>query len=349
MNQPSERPIVEGRVHVRTPAYRRPELLRRALQSLQSQTWTDWVCDVFDDDPQRSGEAVCAALKDKRIRYHANAPQRFASLNIDACFDRSNPHGAEFFFVLEDDNYVFDAFIAENIALCRRENVDIILRNQVIDYDLTGKGRDASVFGILERTYREGRQAASDIRLGALSGIGVSNGALFWSVAAKSDLEIGIACNASLQEYLRTLAISDDTYVALTPLAAWASNGEATTRNLGDKAGYLKRELALKRAIQSVRRRIWRTTDRLDRRELLAGRKLQASPEVLAENFAKALIFTATPGARHPMYRVNALLRGLLILIAGRIEPGLDAYIGSKPDVSPVSRAHPLTDGSPPR
>lgn len=347
MNQPFERRVIEGRVHVRTPAYRRPELLRRALQSLQSQTWSDWVCDVFDDDPQRSGAAVCSALNDERIRYYANAPQRFASRNIDACFDRSNPHGAEFFFVLEDDNYVFDTFIAENIALSRHESVELILRNQVIDYDLTGRGREVSSFGILERTYREGRQAASDIRLGALSGIGVSNGALFWSVRAKSDLEIGIPCNASLQEYLRTLAISDDTYVALTPLAAWASNGEATTRNLGDKAGYLKRELALKRAIQRVRRRIWETTDRLDRRELLAGRKLQASPETIAENFDKALILTATPGARRPVHRVNAILRGLLILIAGRIEPGLEVYIASKPDVSTVSRAPSSTDGPP--
>lgn len=347
MNPSLERPLTEGRVHVRTPTYRRPELLKRALQSLQSQTWSDWVCDVFDDDPQCSGESVCSGLGDARIHYHANAPQRFASRNIDACFDRSNPHGAEFFFVLEDDNYVFDGFIAENIALSRRESVELILRNQVIDYDLTGKGREVSAFGILERTYREGRQAASDIRLGALSGIGVSNGALFWSVRAKSDLEIGMPCNASLQEYLRTLAISDDAYVALTPLAAWASNGETTTRNLGDRAGYLKRELALKRAIQRVRRRIWETTAPLDRGELLAGRKLQASPETIAENFAKALIFQATPGARPPLHRVNAILRGLLILIAGRIEPGLEAYIASKPDASTVSRAPSSTDGPP--
>lgn len=73
----------------------------------------------------------------------------------------------------------------------------------MIDYDLTGKGREVSAFGILERTDREGRQAASDIRLGAVSGIGVSDEALFWSVRAKSDLEIGIPYDASLQEYLR--------------------------------------------------------------------------------------------------------------------------------------------------
>ncbi|MEO1240189.1 MAG: glycosyltransferase family 2 protein [Pseudomonadota bacterium] len=41
-------------VHVRMPTYKRPKMLRRALECLQSQTMPNWVCDVFDDDPDAS-------------------------------------------------------------------------------------------------------------------------------------------------------------------------------------------------------------------------------------------------------------------------------------------------------
>lgn len=333
MTERRESGVIRGRVHVRTPTYRRPALLERCLRSLQAQTATDWICDVFDDDPNQSGRAVCERLDDARIRYAPNRPQRFASRNIDCCFSDRNPHGAEFFFVLEDDNYVFDTFIAENVALARRENVEVVLRNQVVDYDLTGAGRDISEFGILEGTYREGRQPAETIRLGALAGIGVSNGALFWSVRSRSTLEIATPCNASLQEYLRTLTIADDVYVALTPLAAWAANGEQTTRNLGDRATYLKREFDLKRAIQRIRRRIWRTTGAGGRRDLIEGRALAVPADVVADNLAKALIFAPSHGAAGASRRLRAVLRGFAIALAGRVDAETAAFIDGHPCV----------------
>ncbi|MGV8954112.1 MAG: glycosyltransferase family 2 protein, partial [Cypionkella sp.] len=84
-------------VHFRTPTYKRPEALRRALQSMIDQSSADWVCDVYDDDAAQSGRAVVASLGDPRIRYVPNKPQLFASRNIDHCFSADNPHGAEFF------------------------------------------------------------------------------------------------------------------------------------------------------------------------------------------------------------------------------------------------------------
>lgn len=326
-----EEGFTSGRVHVRTPTYRRPALLERCLRSLQAQTWADWICEVFDDDPDQTGRAVCERLADRRIVYRPNRPQRFASKNIDGCFSALNPYDAEYFFVLEDDNYVFDGFIAENIALARREGVELVLRNQVVDYDLTGAGRAMSEFGILEGTYREGRQSAETIRLGALAGIGVSNGALFWSARARSRLEIVTPCNASLQEYLRTLSVVDDVYVALEPLAAWAANGEQTTRNLGDRAGYLKRELDLKRAIQRIRRRIWQTTEAAGRRAFLDGQALSVPADTVAEQLARALIFARTPGARDPATRVGALLRGLAIAVLGRTDEDVASFIDAQP------------------
>lgn len=323
--------IVTGLVHVRTTAYKRPELLERCLRSLIAQTWPHWVCDVYDDDPDQGARRVCDDLGDARIRYAPNSVQKFASRNIDACFSSHNPHRAEFFFVLEDDNYVFDAFMAENIALCRRHGVEVVLRNQVVDYDLSGRGQQVSAYGVLDAAYREGVQTAETVRLGALPGIGVSNGGVFWSARARTDFEIGFACNASLQEYLRTFAVVDDAYVALEPLAAWASNGEQTTRNLGDRASYLKRELDLKRAVQTLRREIWRTTSPEGRAATLRGERLPARPRILAEALRKALITGRVKGARLPFHRALALtLRGVLIASAGRVDPEVRAFLASR-------------------
>lgn len=331
MTVQSAEDIVSGLVHVRTTAYKRPELLERCLRSLTAQTWADWVCDVYDDDPEQGARLVCDSLGDARIRYTPNRVQKFASRNIDACFTSDNPHRAEFFFVLEDDNYVFDDFMAANIALCRRHGVEVVLRNQVVDYDLSGRGRRMSTFGVLDAVYPEGVQTGETIRLGALPGIGVSNGGVFWSARARTDFEIGFACNASLQEYLRTFAIVDDAYVALEPLAAWASNGEQTMRNHGDRAGYLKRELDLKRAIQTLRREIWRTTSKAGRAALLRGERLPARPSVVAEALRKALIAERVEGARVSLREtVTLTLRGLLIATAGHVDPELRMFLARR-------------------
>ena len=47
------------------------DILKRALESMIAQTWENWVCDVYDDDPAASGRAVCEALGDPRIQSHA--------------------------------------------------------------------------------------------------------------------------------------------------------------------------------------------------------------------------------------------------------------------------------------
>ena len=45
-------------VLVRTPTYRRPDLLTRAMRCLQAQTHEDWICEVCDDCPDGSARAV---------------------------------------------------------------------------------------------------------------------------------------------------------------------------------------------------------------------------------------------------------------------------------------------------
>src|ERR1700739_258820 len=41
----------QAQVRVFVPTYRRPKLLPRALDSLLAQTFTEWECEVHNDDP----------------------------------------------------------------------------------------------------------------------------------------------------------------------------------------------------------------------------------------------------------------------------------------------------------
>lgn len=68
MKQPLEG--VEGpRVTVVVPTYKRPDLLRECLGSIQRQTYGSFVVLVCDNSPEREGADVVAALQDPRFHY----------------------------------------------------------------------------------------------------------------------------------------------------------------------------------------------------------------------------------------------------------------------------------------
>lgn len=316
-------------VHVRTPTYKRPEALRRCLQSLRAQTWQHWVCDVYDDDPDGSARAVCEEVGDPRIYYTRNSPQKYASRNIDQCFSRHNPREADYFCVVEDDNYTLPAFMEANIEACRRLGVALMLRNQYIEFDSGTPEARLSEFGIFDDMFVERIYEAEEFRLSLIPGIGVSNGAMFWSKHAVSQLEIGFSCTATLQEYMRTFSIAEPLYVAKEPLAVWAQNGAQTTRDLGGGASYLKRELDLKRAIQILQREAWRMAGE-KRRDFVRSDLFSYSARLRARGLVKALITTRVGSVLNPREKVELVGRGLLIRSAGRVTDEFQAFLSSR-------------------
>ncbi|BDA83379.1 hypothetical protein Sa4125_09210 [Aureimonas sp. SA4125] len=317
-------------VHIRTPTYKRPAALRRALEGLRDQTWQNWVCDVYDDDPDAAGELVCSEIGDPRIRHHRNAPRRYASKNIDQCFSRENPHGASYFFVLEDDNLVLPTFIEQNIELMRTYGVALLLRNQVVEHLSGSPDAYLGESGVLDDLFREGLYDAATFRSSLLSGIGVSNGGLFWSSAAKTELEIGYPCNATLQEYMRTFSIAEDIYVAMEPLGVWAENGEQTTRDSGGTASYLKRELDLKRAVQCLQRNVWKGMSRAQQKAFLTNERLASSAEVRARVLSKALIPVGAQRLLGLRETLRLAGRGAAIRLLGRNTPTFSEFVVSR-------------------
>ncbi|WEK05805.1 MAG: glycosyltransferase [Candidatus Devosia phytovorans] len=319
-----------GLVHFRTPTYKRPAALRRALYSMIEQSWQNWVCDVYDDDPDQAARAVVTAIGDARIRYTANTPQLFASRNIDHCFSAENPHDAEFFCVVEDDNFILPEFCAANIALIRDQGVEVVLRNQYFEYASGTPQAHLGREGVLDELFTDGLYAAEDFRLSLLAGIGVSNGGLFWSRRAVSPLEIQYNCTATLQEYLRTYSIAEPVYVAMQPLAVWAENGEQTTRNAELDAKYLRRELDLKRAVQALRRRVWDEATPAQRKGFLTDPRFSTPIAIRATNAGKALLGSSLSAHVSPTEVAKLRLRGLMIRTLGRVTPEFQKFVASR-------------------
>ena len=319
-----------GLVHFRTPTYKRPEALRRALYSMIDQSWPHWFCDVYDDDPEQAARSVVAGIGDARIRYTANTPQLFASKNIDHCFSAENPHGAEFFCVVEDDNFVLPEFCAANIALVRSQGVEVVLRNQYFEYASGTERAHVGDVGVLDELFTEGLFEAADFRMALLAGIGVSNGGLFWSLRAKSPLEIQYGCTATLQEYLRTYSVVEPVYVAMEPLAVWAENAEQTTRNAELDAGYLRRELDLKRSVQALRQRVWSEASAEQRGRFLTDPRFATPIGVRVVNVGKALLGLGLMPHVSPIEAAKLRSRGLMIRVLGRVTPEFERFVASR-------------------
>jgi hypothetical protein len=163
-----------------------------------------------------------------------------------------------------------------------------------------------------------------------LMGIGVSNGGLFWSRKARSLLEIGYPCTATLQEYLRTLSVREPIYVAMTPLAVWAENAGQTTRNAGLPSSEVRRELDLKRSIQALRRMVWRTASPEARATYLGNPRFAAPLAVRAEGLARSLIPQGYGGGLAAAERARFLARGIAVAALGRRWTEMDAFLQSR-------------------
>ncbi|MEO0903114.1 MAG: glycosyltransferase, partial [Bacteroidota bacterium] len=108
---------------VRVTTYKRPDLLKRALTSLQEQTYPFWKAIVLDDSPEREGADVVRKINDLRIIYRANPKNLGRNKNIDFAFQSRNIIGGRYACILEDDNYFFPDFIESNIQSLTREKV----------------------------------------------------------------------------------------------------------------------------------------------------------------------------------------------------------------------------------
>lgn len=210
-------------VECRVPAYNRPDLLDRALRSLQAQDHREWAAVVLDDSREQSGRPVVEALGDARIRYHRNAERLGSTGNLNLAFSPQPMAGGECAFVLEDDNAITPDFIATAVLRIGECGLDVISLNQksvVVEASNNAfvvqpralRAEDADVVWPNER-----------LILNALLKPSLPNGGYFWrcnTVDLRVDERIR---EPMLQESARQLRVGGAIFLAKEACSLWSA------------------------------------------------------------------------------------------------------------------------------
>jgi hypothetical protein len=223
----SDSPLVE----IRIPAYNRLDLLRRALVSLQTQTYGNWRAIVLDDgDAARTREMV-DALGDARILHRPNEVRLGAGPNISQAFSGEPLAGGEFFYALEDDNLVLPSFIEDNLRLLRTHDVGIVVNNQWVEVTPPDADQMSPVHDIWVTIdcFTEGVWTAADYKVAMLWRLPLSNSAIFWRRGCRSDLAVRDVPDAGIQEWVRCFRLNDAVYFNDTPNGFWRPVSELFT------------------------------------------------------------------------------------------------------------------------
>lgn len=130
-------------VEIRVPTFKRTRLLRRALNSVLSQTYSEWRVIVMDDSSGREAAVVVNEFSDERIIYMPNAYNLGRVENLNRAFAAAPwVAAAKFACVLEDDNYWDPELIAANVTAMAKSKAKVMNRNYRIE-DMHANGETA--------------------------------------------------------------------------------------------------------------------------------------------------------------------------------------------------------------
>jgi hypothetical protein len=237
------RPLFE----IRLPTYNRPEMLRRAIESLLSQTYPHWKAVVFDDSTSAEARDVVQSADDDRISYKRNPVRMGAAGNIDQCFSPQAMYSGHYGCLLEDDNYWLPGFLSELGSHIAKVDIQLILANQRINDEKSGLQAETST--TRGEWFSDGKVSPLFLRASLLLTEGISNGGLVWRLKDKIDLRVGPEVKeAGLQEVCRSLLIGTPFLFVSKPLAVWTSMAQSNTARAHDTYRVFGR------GVQSIRR-----------------------------------------------------------------------------------------------
>ena len=204
------------------PTYNRPDMLRRAIESLLKQTYPHWKAVIFDNSTGAGARDVVQSVDDDRITYRKNQVRMGAAGNIDQCFSPQGMFSGHYGCMLEDDNYWLPDFLSELARNITKTDSRLILVNQGINDEGSGfQGQDATTRG---DWFFDGMVSPLYLRASLLLMEGISNGGLVWRLEDKIDLRVGpMVEEAGLQEACRSLLISIPFLFISRALAVWTS------------------------------------------------------------------------------------------------------------------------------
>jgi hypothetical protein len=205
---------------IRIAACDRPDLLWRAVKSLQAQTYPHWKAIVFDDSSSHTSKDVIQSIADDRISYVRNPKRLGAAGNIDQCFSPTKVLGGDYACLLEDDNFWLPDFLSLIADHINNGRWEIILANQRICEEGVGLRPPR------ETTRGDWFSTSSvgplDLRATLLLMEGLSNGGLVWRLGGETDLRVGPQVpEAGLQEACRSLLVKTPFLFIKEPQAVW--------------------------------------------------------------------------------------------------------------------------------
>lgn len=117
-----------AKVKVFVPTYRRNDTLPRSIESLLKQTFTNWVCEVHNDEPGNNFPSkYIAALNDDRFTVINHENNLGPTLTFNLAFDNCSE---EYVSLLEDDNWWEPAFLETMVgAMSSHSHVQVAWAN----------------------------------------------------------------------------------------------------------------------------------------------------------------------------------------------------------------------------
>lgn len=213
---------------VRITANERPQLLRRALESLRAQIYTNWRATVMDDSRSIAMSALVAGFRDSRIAYVRNPERLGAAANIDQCFTPEACAGGDYACLLEDDNYWMPGYLDSLATILAGKPWDLVLSNQRIQDEGIGLRPERET--TRGAWFRSGPVDPRDLRASLLLMEGLSNGGLIWKLGSDVDLRIGPSVKETgLHEACRSLLVDRPFLFVSDAHAVWTAMPKAQT------------------------------------------------------------------------------------------------------------------------
>jgi Glycosyl transferase family 2 len=281
-------------------------MLRRALKSLQAQTYPHWRAAVFDDSASSEGRDVIQSIADERISYVRNPQKLGGAGNIDQCFSPMRASGGDYGCLLEDDNFWLPDFLSLIANHIGKDGWELILANQRINDE--GVGLRPPSETTRGEWFSAGIVGPLDLRARLFLMEGLSNGGLIWRLGGETDLRVGPNVRGpGLQEVCRSLLVKTPFLFVEEPQAVYTLMPKSKT------ARATETNRSFRRGMQSIRDFVLRVHGR----SVVHVAKSLANQLGLGARLVETLAYSGHP------HLVGELLRGRTPLACRAFAKGL--------------------------
>jgi glycosyltransferase involved in cell wall biosynthesis len=272
-------------------------MLRRALDSLKSQSYPHWKAIVLDDSLSPDSRHIVRCASDDRISYLRNPGRLGAAKNIDQCFSSKSLLGGNYACLLEDDNFWFPDFLSLVAESLEKKSWELILANQRINEE--GAGLRPAKETTRGRWFSAGSVNPLELRARLLLMEGLSNGGLVWRLNSQVNLQVDHNVRETgLQEACRSLLVAVPFLFISEPLAVWTSMPKADTARASE--GYR----TFGRGMQSIREFILRVHGK----SLVWLARAVAEELELTDRLIEALSYSGYPSLAEKLIKRKRLL-----------------------------------------